>query len=56
MKNEQQQKEWLEINKMIKRLILLRYGTENGLMKRHYSLAIKHLEDALGLLKKQIDP
>ena len=56
MKNEEQQKEWLEINKIKKKLVLLRYGTEDGLLKRHYSLAIAYLEDAQKHLKSQIEP
>jgi len=56
MKNEEQQKEWLEINKLKKKLVLLRYGTEDGLLKRHYSLAIQYLEDAQSHLKSQIEP
>jgi|APSaa5957512493_1039668.scaffolds.fasta_scaffold209086_2 hypothetical protein len=56
MKNEEQQKEWLEINKIRKKLVLLRYGTEDDLLTRHYSLAIWHLEDAQKHLKSQIEP
>ena len=56
MKNEEQQKEWLELNKIRKKLVLLDYSNENGLMARHYALAIKHIEQAQELLKKQIEP
>ncbi len=56
MKNEQQQKEWLEINKIMKKLILLRYATDQGRLSRHYSIAIKELEMAQDYLKKQIEP
>jgi hypothetical protein len=55
MKNEEQQKEWLEINKIRKKLILLRYGTDQGRMGRHYSIAIKELELAQEYLKEQIE-
>jgi len=56
MKNEEQQREWLEINKIKKKLVLLRYGTDQGRLQRHYSIAIKELEMAQEYLKEQIEP
>jgi len=56
MKNEEQQKEWLEINKLKKKLVLLRYGTDQEKVERHYSIAIKELELAQEYLKSQIEP
>ncbi len=56
MKNEEEQREWLELNKIKKKLILLRYRTDQGRMERHYSIAIKELEMAQEYLKEQIEP
>jgi hypothetical protein len=56
VENEEQQKEWLEINKIRKKLVLLRYGTDQGRLQRHYSIAINELEMAQEYLKKQIEP
>jgi hypothetical protein len=55
MKNEELQKEWLEINKIRKKLVLLRYGTDQERLKRHYSFAIAELEQAQEYLKEQIE-
>jgi len=55
MKNEELQKEWLEINKLKKKLVLLRYGSGSTIYS-HYSSAIRELEMAQEHLKKQIEP
>ncbi len=55
MKNEELQKEWLEINKLKKKLVLLRYGTDQERLKNHYRIAVKELEFAQEYLKKQIE-
>ena len=52
---EEQQKEWLELNKIKRKLVLLSYGQE-GILARHYALALKHIEQAQEHLKKQIEP
>ena len=55
MKNEEEQREWLELNKIKRKLVLLSYG-QKGILSRHYALALKHIEQAQEHLKKQIEP
>ena len=55
MSNNQIQREWLALSKIRKKLILLRHGTEMGIMRRHYSIAIAEIELALEVLRKVIE-
>jgi|TARA_R110000824_G_scaffold340728_1_gene527214 hypothetical protein len=55
MSNNQIQREWLDLSKIRKKLILLRHGTEMGIMRRHYSIAIAEIELALEVLRKVIE-
>ena len=57
MKNEEQQKLWLDLNKMTKKLVLLRYSLDHGSqLATHINIAFQELSEAKELLKKQIEP
>ena len=56
MTKEQASREWLEINKLLKRLRLMKVGTDSGRLKRHYEISIKELKMAQTYLKPIIDP
>ena len=56
MTKDEASREWLEINKLLRRLRLMRVGTDKGRLQRHYSIAISELEQAQAYLKPIIDP
>ncbi len=55
MTKDQASKEWLELNRMLKKLRIMKLGS-SGMFTRHYALCIHELEQAQKLLKQIIDP
>ena len=55
MTKEQAEKEWLQLNRMLRELRILKLGS-TGMFTRHYALCIHELESAQKLLVPIIDP
>jgi len=55
MSNTQIEREWLTLNKIRKKLIWLRYGTEDITLQKHYDHARNEIDQALEVLRKVIE-
>ena len=55
MTKEQAEKEWLQLNRILKQLRILKLGS-TGMFTSHYALCIRELESAQKLLLPIIDP
>ena len=55
MSDNQIQREWLTLDKIRKKLIWLRYGTEDVALQKHYDVARSEIDQALEALRKVIE-
>ena len=55
MSDNQIQREWLTLDKIRKKLIWLRYGTEDNVLQKHYDVARSEIDQALEALRKVIE-
>ena len=56
MTKDQASKEWLELNKIQKRIRIKRMGETNSKLVAHYSVILEELEFAKQIFKEIIDP
>ena len=55
MSSTQIEREWLTLDKIRKKLIWLRYGTEDIALQKHYDVARSEIDQALEALRKVIE-
>ena len=55
MSNTQIHREWLVLNKIRKKLIWLRYSTDDVILRGHYDVARAEIDQVLEILRKVIE-